>query len=187
MSMAALDLARLSVGNEKKASQRNDQAYQWIQTIIQHFKDDQGPGYYFTSDDHEQLIQRPKTLHDQAIPSGTAVALAAMNVLAETQVSSGSISQTQEVLKELQSQFSQIFPLVENSPYGFGEAANSALLMAVGPVIVAGPQIVSELAHPGVFFHEGKDYQVCHHQVCQRSSGQEEWIQMASAALTLKN
>ena len=42
--------------------------------MIQHFWDDKDGNLYFTSDDHEQLIVRTKSLYDLAIPSGNSVA-----------------------------------------------------------------------------------------------------------------
>ncbi len=41
--------------------------------ILTHFADPNG-GFFDTSQDHEQLITRPKTLQDNAIPSGNAMA-----------------------------------------------------------------------------------------------------------------
>ncbi len=41
--------------------------------IVTHFADPKG-GFYDTSHDHEQLITRPKSLQDNAIPSGNAMA-----------------------------------------------------------------------------------------------------------------
>jgi uncharacterized protein YyaL (SSP411 family) len=41
--------------------------------LLAHFADPRG-GFFFTADDHEQLIHRPKPLADEAIPAGNAVA-----------------------------------------------------------------------------------------------------------------
>lgn len=48
-------------------------ALQLIDTVIEHFADPAG-GFFFTSDDHEHLIQRPKPLADDSLPSGNAIA-----------------------------------------------------------------------------------------------------------------
>jgi uncharacterized protein len=45
--------------------------------MIQLFWDASGGGFYFTSEDHESLIHRPKDLSDNAIPSGNSVAAGA--------------------------------------------------------------------------------------------------------------
>ena len=42
--------------------------------ILEHFEDTDKGGYYFTTHDQEQLIQRPRVLHDEATPSGYGVA-----------------------------------------------------------------------------------------------------------------
>ena len=46
--------------------------------IIDHFEDKNDGGYYDTSDDHEQLIARPKSYFDSAVPSGGSVAVQVM-------------------------------------------------------------------------------------------------------------
>ncbi len=43
-------------------------------TLLAHFEDQQYGGFYFTSNDHENLIQRPKISSDEATPSGNGVA-----------------------------------------------------------------------------------------------------------------
>jgi uncharacterized protein YyaL (SSP411 family) len=40
-----------------------------------HFSDSENGGFFDTSDDHEQLIHRPKDLQDNAVPSGNAMAV----------------------------------------------------------------------------------------------------------------
>jgi uncharacterized protein len=42
--------------------------------MLAHFADAENGGFYDTSDDHEQLIQRPKEVQDNATPSGNAMA-----------------------------------------------------------------------------------------------------------------
>lgn len=52
-----------------------DHALLFQGTINEHFDDAQNPGFYFTADDHEKLLDRSKAFYDGAIPSGNAVAL----------------------------------------------------------------------------------------------------------------
>jgi uncharacterized protein YyaL (SSP411 family) len=40
---------------------------------LEHFQDTRKGGFYFTADDHEHLIQRPKPLYDEALPSGNGI------------------------------------------------------------------------------------------------------------------
>ncbi len=45
--------------------------------LLEHFRDP-GGGFFFTADDHEELIQRPKSLGDESTPSGNGVAAHAL-------------------------------------------------------------------------------------------------------------
>jgi len=49
-------------------------ARQLTEVVLGHFADEVNGGFYFTSDDHEQLIHRSKTFSDDAIPSGNGIA-----------------------------------------------------------------------------------------------------------------
>ncbi len=51
-----------------------DWARELADLIVEHFRDAEGVGFFDTSDDHEELIHRPKDLQDNAIPSGNAMA-----------------------------------------------------------------------------------------------------------------
>lgn len=46
--------------------------------ILEQFEDPSLGGFYFTAKDHEQLIQRPKTLSDESTPSGNGIAALAL-------------------------------------------------------------------------------------------------------------
>ncbi len=50
----------------------------WLRALaeltLEHFEDESHGGFYFTGDDHEQLVYRPKPVADDAIPSGNGVA-----------------------------------------------------------------------------------------------------------------
>ncbi|HJS91338.1 MAG TPA: thioredoxin domain-containing protein [Steroidobacteraceae bacterium] len=49
-----------------------------LQVILRHHADERAGGFFFTSDDHEPLIQRPKSFGDDATPSGNGVAALAL-------------------------------------------------------------------------------------------------------------
>jgi uncharacterized protein len=58
---------------------------QWIkeaealaESMVSKFWDPKGKGFYFTSDDHEVLIHRPKEFYDNATPSGNSAAAYAL-------------------------------------------------------------------------------------------------------------
>ncbi len=49
--------------------------------LIRHFEDVEKGGFFFTSHDHERLIQRSKSAHDNATPAGNGIAAFALNRL----------------------------------------------------------------------------------------------------------
>jgi uncharacterized protein YyaL (SSP411 family) len=48
------------------------------EALLDHFEDKTSGGFFFTADDHEQLIHRPKPASDEAIPSGNGIAALAL-------------------------------------------------------------------------------------------------------------
>ncbi|HLF97828.1 MAG TPA: thioredoxin domain-containing protein [Methylococcaceae bacterium] len=58
------------------------------EVLLAHFEDADQGGFFFTADDHEALIHRPKPLMDESLPSGNGVAALALarlgHVLGET-------------------------------------------------------------------------------------------------------
>jgi uncharacterized protein YyaL (SSP411 family) len=46
--------------------------------LLEHFQDKEQGGFFFTADDHETLMHRPKPLADEAVPSGNGVAAFAL-------------------------------------------------------------------------------------------------------------
>jgi uncharacterized protein YyaL (SSP411 family) len=49
--------------------------------LLEHFEDKEHGGFWFTANDHEQLIHRSKPLADEAVPSGNGVAAFALQRL----------------------------------------------------------------------------------------------------------
>ncbi|HKU13678.1 MAG TPA: thioredoxin domain-containing protein [Steroidobacteraceae bacterium] len=49
--------------------------------LLAHFTDTERGGFYFTADDHEQLIHRSKSFADEAVPAGNAIAAQALTRL----------------------------------------------------------------------------------------------------------
>ena len=49
-------------------------AVQIAELMLAHFEDREDGGFFFTADDHEALIHRPKPLADEAVPSGNGIA-----------------------------------------------------------------------------------------------------------------
>ncbi|MCG8429500.1 MAG: thioredoxin domain-containing protein [Chromatiales bacterium] len=50
-----------------------DFAIRLTETLLDHFQDSEQGGFFFTADDHEQLIHRPKPLSDDSTPAGNGV------------------------------------------------------------------------------------------------------------------
>ena len=81
--------------------------------LLERFHDGENGGFFFTSHDHEALIQRPKPGPDNATPSGNAVAALALHRLAfltgdtkHSQAAAGTIA--------------LFWPHLEHHPGGFG-------------------------------------------------------------------
>lgn len=55
-----------------------DFAIDVAEVMLRHFEDPQQGGFYFTADDHEALIHRPKPFGDDALPSGNGIAAMAL-------------------------------------------------------------------------------------------------------------
>jgi len=43
-------------------------------TLLEHFEDPDNGGFFFTANDHERLMHRPKPLADESVPSGNGIA-----------------------------------------------------------------------------------------------------------------
>ena len=56
-------------------------AIRMAELLLDDFEDESGGGFYFTAEDHEKLMHRPKPLADEAVPSGNGVAAVALQRL----------------------------------------------------------------------------------------------------------
>ncbi|MBI2711871.1 MAG: thioredoxin domain-containing protein [Bdellovibrio sp.] len=182
LAQGALDLARFyrteKNQNKDEVSSLIEQAEVWLKRVLEDFSDSTGEiGFFFTGKDHEQLIHRPKALFDQAIPSGTAVALSAMVVL-------GALSPSKDTLHfnvSAETHLKGLFPVILGNPYGFGETLCALFLAKEGPVTVSGPGAEALCWHSHIFKGvQGvkapgpESIQICYRQVCHRFDGLEE-------------
>jgi len=62
-------------------SQHLEFAVELAELLLRHFYDAEQGGFFFTADDHETLIHRPKPLADEAVPSGNGIAAYALQRL----------------------------------------------------------------------------------------------------------
>ena len=93
-------------------------ALQLADTVLEHFADPAG-GFYFTADDHENLIQRPKPLNDDALPAGNAIAAKVFSRLGHLLGETRFLDAAERTLKAAWSP-------IQQSPYG-----HTGLLLAL--------------------------------------------------------
>jgi uncharacterized protein YyaL (SSP411 family) len=98
--------------------------------MLARFADAEGGGFFDTSDDHEQLIQRPKDVQDNAIPSGNAMAA---NVLLRL----GMLTGETRYWDSAEQATRNVGKLMAQYPTGFGEWLNAASLIMGEPREIA--------------------------------------------------
>ncbi len=94
-------------------------------TMLAQFEDDRAGGFFFTSHDHEELVHRPKPGHDNATPSGNAVAAWALQRLA-------AITGEQRYARAAERTLALFGPAMRAHPGGFASMA-MALAEALDP------------------------------------------------------
>ena len=87
-------------------------ARELAEVLLALFHDPQHGGFFFTAHDHETLIQRPKPLHDNATPSGNAVAARALQRLTH-------LLGEPRYAQSAQRTLSLNYPLMSEHPGGF--------------------------------------------------------------------
>ncbi len=114
-------------------------AEQLARFMLDHFKDPDQAGFYDTSDDHEALIQRPRDVQDNAMPSGNAKAAMVLFRL-------GLYTGEKEFLRVAEDSVTAVADLMARFPSGFGEWLNVASFMLGRPreLALVGP--LQELA-----------------------------------------
>ena len=104
------------------------------ETLLKRFEDRDAGGFFFTAHDHEVLIHRPKTGHDNATPAGNGVAALALQRLGHLLGESRYLEAAGKTLR-------LFWPEIRHSPTGFGSLLG-ALEEALTPpdiVILRGP------------------------------------------------
>ena len=95
-------------------------AYKLGNTLIDYFEDTEHGGFYFTSHDHEQLVQRPRTLTDEAIPSGYSVATNAL-------LRMGTLLGEERFIKAAERAIMQAKTAMESSPQHYATLLRAAM------------------------------------------------------------
>jgi len=89
--------------------------------LITHFWDDSTNGFFFTSDDHEKLIMRPKNNYDLSMPSGNSVAAYVLLKLYHITQNKQFLEIAKKIIE------SQAISAAEN-PFAFGYLLNALYL-----------------------------------------------------------
>lgn len=94
--------------------------------MVEHFWDEKNNSFYFTADDHEQLIIRPKNNYDLSMPSGNSVAAnCLLNLYHLTQ---------EKRFLEIATNVMESFAIAAaENPFGFGYLLNTIYLYLQGP------------------------------------------------------
>ncbi|MDW8326656.1 MAG: thioredoxin domain-containing protein [Anaerolineales bacterium] len=89
-------------------------ARELMETALAHFADAQAGGFFDTSDDHEQLVLRPKDMQDNATPSGNAMAA---TVLLKLALYTGEARYAETAAQAIRA----VGPMLARYPAGFGQ------------------------------------------------------------------
>lgn len=125
-----------------------------MNVLATHFLDKKGGGFFYTADDHEKLIQRPKSFLDESIPSANAVALQCL-------LKMGYLLGETSYLKLVGQAFRAAWPQINKMPMGFSSLLD-ALQMYLNPptwIIIRGEekqiqkwqQVYQQDYYPAVF------------------------------------
>jgi uncharacterized protein YyaL (SSP411 family) len=107
-----------------------DEAVRLVETMLTRFADSAAGGFFYTADDHEQLIARHKDIQDGSVPSGNALAATVL-------VRLGKLTGRVTYLEAAEKAFRVASALMERAPTAAGQML-LALDMFLGPT----PEIV---------------------------------------------
>ncbi len=108
----------IDAGLELLQSQWRTQDLNWIiklaDVCLEQFEDKELGGFFFTSNDHEKLIDRPKPLADEATPAGNGIAAYTLNRLGHLLGDTKYLDACEKTLKLAQPQITE-YPSAYNS------------------------------------------------------------------------
>jgi uncharacterized protein len=99
------------------------------EVLLDQFEDREAGGFFFTARDHERLIHRPKPGHDNATPSGNAVAAWALGRLA-------ALTGEDRYARAAERTLELYFPMMRDYPAGFSAMALALHEMIVPPAML---------------------------------------------------
>jgi uncharacterized protein YyaL (SSP411 family) len=88
------------------------------QVLLEQFEDREAGGFFFTAQDHEKLLHRPKPGHDSALPSGNGVAAFALTRLA-------ALTGEERTARAAAHTVEIFFPSMRAQPGGYGMLAQA--------------------------------------------------------------
>jgi len=167
MAQAALDLARV---DPSRAAFYVEYAAAAMKEVHARFTDEHGLGFFMTANDDEALISRPKSLYDQAIPSGSGVVYGVIQVLMQVLDC--------EIENKWTRDSATLIGVAKDHSFGMSEILSSILLSRVSPIILKGAAELRFRAHPFCFVVDGttSPVQYCHRQTCMTGEFQDSEI-----------
>jgi uncharacterized protein YyaL (SSP411 family) len=106
-----------------------DLAGSLLESVVMHFSDG-STGFFYTDQDAPQLVQRPKTVYDNAEPSGWFA-------LAKALITYSALSGNGEYRKIAQSLLVPVPEMAKTSPMGVGWGLVAAQALLCGPIQIA--------------------------------------------------
>ena len=98
--------------------------------LLEHFQDRQQGGFFFTADDHETLIHRPKPLADESTPAGNGIAAQVLNRL-------GHLLGNSDYLEAAEATLNCAWPQLKEMPYAHCSLLDAlALQLDPGEILV---------------------------------------------------
>ena len=98
-------------------------------SMLSHFSDQEG-GFFFTADDHEELVVRPRSHFDGSVPSGTSAAVGVLLKLA-------AINENPEYRKAAEAVLAIYGPHLTRMPDQFSNLLNALDFYLANPAQVA--------------------------------------------------
>ncbi len=124
-----------------------DDAVSLADTMLAHFADRETGGFYYTADDHETLLSRPKDIQDSSVPSATAMAVTVLLRLAK-------LTGRADYLAAADATLRQFADLMEEHPMAAGQmllaldfhlGPTPELVLLAGADAAATQQVLSDL------------------------------------------
>jgi hypothetical protein len=101
-------------------------ATKYADYMTEHFWDQKNGDFFFTSDTHEQLIVRTKSVYDLSVPSGNSVAALALIRLYH-------YTQNQDYLKKAEKVLTKNAIMAAENPFAFGQLLNTVFMYVRRP------------------------------------------------------